>query len=292
MKKTLKIRLFLLLPYLLFLGKSTTTQAQTKTISEAELIEIIRPKIEQHITKPWKKAILSYLNEEKFGGYGVTVSDSANQEYTLNPGEYSLNFEESNTLNQFILQKHQKKACNTLHITLYPDKTYHIKTTWDVKKHKVQLRYAKSEEEELKKILPANTTNTPLDMTRYTKTAISKSKEKVKRLPINEDIFCAFYVRLYALLGDPKQIDFEGFYYSIYDKENDFYFSANLTGFGASYSAADDSKRSKKLIEEFHALLFSEQLVLKECSLEYEHDFGVTKYGFKEGQFINETTSD
>ncbi len=295
MKSSLNLFLLILLSLFFHVSFTNILCAQTTqktSINEAALIELIRPQIEQLITKPWKKAVLDYLYEESFGGYGVTVWDTTDQAYTLDPGDYNLSTEESNSLNKFILQADQKKACNTLQISLYPDKTYHIKTIWDVKKHKLQLRHTKSEKENLTKILPTSSTNSSIDMTRYTKVTISKSNKKVKELPVNESVFCEFYVRLYALLGDPHQVGFEGFTYLIYDKEKDFYFSASLTGFGAGYFAADDSNKSKKLIEEFHASLYSEHLILKECSVEYEHDFGSTKFGFKEGQFIKENTYD
>lgn len=112
------------------------------------------------------------------------------------------------------------------------------------------------------------------------------AKTRVVSLPTKQAVFCDFYVRLYAFLGEPSSVQFEGFTYTIYDQKNDFYFSAELNGFGAGYFAGDDTQSTKNYLKEFHAQLFASDLELKDCLLEYEHDFGRSVMGFAKGEII------
>ena len=124
-----------------------------------------------------------------------------------------------------------------------------------------------------------------IDLNRYEITTTSKSSTKVLDLPINNDYFCEFYVRLYSLLGQDPQMRYEGFSFLIHDKKNDFYFEAALTGFGAGYFAENNTSDTQALVNEFHNMLYSDKLILKDCSLTNEHDFGTTTYAFHNGHF-------
>jgi len=119
-----------------------------------------------------------------------------------------------------------------------------------------------------------------MNSSRFVKTDSTGNAKRIKSLEINNDAHCEFFVRLYALFGEPNQVMFEGFTYKIHDTENDVYFSADLTGFGAGYFAKEDDAATQKIIREFEAVLYDEKLELKPCSMTYEHDFGQTTYTY------------
>lgn len=121
---------------------------------------------------------------------------------------------------------------------------------------------------------------------RFQITQFQKSNIRIKSLPISDDTFCEFYVRLYSLLGKNPTLHFEGFTFQILDNENDFSFEASLTGFGAGYFAEEDNQKTKHILNEFNQALYSKNLALKDCSITYEHDFGETTFGYKNGKFI------
>lgn len=120
---------------------------------------------------------------------------------------------------------------------------------------------------------------------RFISTETHKSNIRIKSLAIHNDAFCEFFVRLYSLLGEQPQKYYEGFAFRIYDNENDFYFEASLTAFGAGYFAEEDNDNTQRIINEFNAILYAKDLELKECSLSYEHDFGETLFAYKNGEF-------
>lgn len=124
--------------------------------------------------------------------------------------------------------------------------------------------------------------------TRFKITQFHKSNIRIKSLSIREDVFCEFYVRLFSLLGAQPEKQFEGFTFHILDSENDFSFDAGLTGFGAGYFAEEDNPKTKKILGEFNDILYSKDLKLKDCSITYEHDFGETTFGYRNGQFIHD----
>ena len=116
-------------------------------------------------------------------------------------------------------------------------------------------------------------------------TETHKSNIRIKSLTINTDAVCEFYVRLYSLLGAQPEKYYEGFAFRIYDNENDFYFEASLTGFGAGYFAEEDNDKTQKIVNKFNDILCAVDLKLKEYSLTYEHDFGELTFGYKNGEF-------
>ena len=120
---------------------------------------------------------------------------------------------------------------------------------------------------------------------RFTITEIHKSNIRIKSLPISNDATCEFYVRLFSMLGFQPEKHYEGFTFRIYDKENDFYFEAGLTGFGAGYFAEEDNSKTQKILNEFNAIVYANDLKLKECSITFAHDFGETSFGYKNGHF-------
>ena len=124
-----------------------------------------------------------------------------------------------------------------------------------------------------------------MNSSRFTITETHNSNIRIKSLAINTDAICEFYVRLYSLLGAQPEKHFEGFAFLIYDNENEFYFEASLTAFGAGYFAEEDNDKTQKIVNEFNDILYADELKLKECSLTYEHDFGESTFGYKNGEF-------
>lgn len=108
------------------------------------------------------------------------------------------------------------------------------------------------------------------------------SRLKSKDLFI-ENIFAQFYVRLYSFLNFYPQITFEGYEFHIKDTKTGLDFSAGLTGSGPGYFGNPFSFGLNDLIEEFDQELFSEELKLLDCEIAFEHDFGKTILGCKNG---------
>ena len=238
-----------------------------------------------------EEPVVSYLNGKEIGRSSITIWTKKKKQYTLTPDVYSFSFEVENALNQFIEQENKEKKCNQLQITIFTKKKYAIRTFWDEESHLLDLRLIDSAKEDEKNLLSTNLLEIPIDTFRFIKSKFNNETERVLSLPINDKIHCEFYVRLNSLLGEPNQTNFEGFSYYIYDKEKNIHFSACLTGFGAGYFAKIDSKETKKIISDFHQNLYSNKLVLKECILEFEHDFGKSTFGFKNGKYICDTTT-
>ena len=131
-------------------------------------------------------------------------------------------------------------------------------------------------------------TSTTMTPTRFVKQKDNSRTRyvKIKALPTNNDFFCAFYVRLFALFGDPSQVGYEGFHYSIFDLEQQCYIQASLTSTGAGYWVPENHPAALSIVEALHQQLFDPAVVLKECSLTYEHDFGTTSFGYKDGECV------
>ena len=93
-----------------------------------------------------------------------------------------------------------------------------------------------------------------------------------------------YYVRLHSLLETKGTPHYEGFEFIIHDIQTDTKFTLALTGFGLSYFAEKNSTEIQNCINEFNTYLFSEFNNLSECTFEYEHDFGKTILGCKNGE--------
>ena len=102
--------------------------------------------------------------------------------------------------------------------------------------------------------------------------------KRLHSLDISNEVFCDFYSKLYTLLGKENEITDEGFGYFIKDTKTNVKFSAALTGFGAGYFGKEEDL---EVILEFEKLR-TEQIPI-DCHLEYEHDFGKTILGAKNG---------
>jgi len=94
-----------------------------------------------------------------------------------------------------------------------------------------------------------------------------------------------FFSQLYALLGEPNNIRYEGYSYCIKDTKTGFIFTAELNQFGQGYSG---KKEALEVIQEFDQLRQVQEFV--DCSLEYEHDYGTTTLGSKNGVLIEKHT--
>jgi hypothetical protein len=101
-----------------------------------------------------------------------------------------------------------------------------------------------------------------------------------------------FYVRLYSLLEIEPEVTDEGYDIFIEDVLTGKSFSAGLSGFGPGYFAVDESAAIKQLIEDFHDTLFNTKMEMKDCQMEFEHDFGKTILGFKNGKLIEQDILD
>ncbi|WNJ17948.1 hypothetical protein [Pontibacter sp. G13] len=126
----------------------------------------------------------------------------------------------------------------------------------------------------------------PVDTQRYIHKDLQGASQSVLSLPVSNEVFCEFFVRLYSLLGESYAIMYEGFVFGIYDQQADVSFSAGLSGFGASYYAQDGSDQMRELIRAFHDNLYSAELELKPCMIEFGHDFGTTTLGYQAGKFV------
>jgi hypothetical protein len=99
-------------------------------------------------------------------------------------------------------------------------------------------------------------------------------------------IMAEFYVRLFSYLNVEPEIAYEGYEFYIKDSETGKEFSAGLTACGPGYFSNDTSEELKKIVEEFDKAIFNESLVLKNCKIEIEHDFGKSILGFEDGDVI------
>ncbi len=108
--------------------------------------------------------------------------------------------------------------------------------------------------------------------------------KRVSHLDFN--VIAESYVRLYSLLNVDSPIIYEGFDFFIKDNEKDIKFSLALTASGLGYFAEEDSGLIQHAINEFHNYLFNEFNELKECEFTYEHDFGTTTIGYRDGQIF------
>jgi hypothetical protein len=63
-------------------------------------------------------------------------------------------------------------------------------------------------------------------------------------------------------------------------------FTAGLNGFGPGYFSKENSTEMVKLINEFDELIFSQNLSLLDCQIEYYHDFGKTIVGYAKGEIV------
>lgn len=122
---------------------------------------------------------------------------------------------------------------------------------------------------------------------RFVKNNNHRSGARVKDISILiPKIRSEFYVRLYTLLGTNPEVSDEGYEFFIKDRLTGLEFSAGLTGFGPGYFSNDNSPGAKEIIDLFHEDLFKNLTELKECKLEFQHDFGNTFLGYEKGSLI------
>ena len=101
---------------------------------------------------------------------------------------------------------------------------------------------------------------------------------RLHSLEISNEAFCDFYSKLYTILGIENEITDEGFSYYIKDNKTNIKFSAALTGFGAGYFG---KKEDLAIVLEFEKIRKAATPI--DYRLEYEHDFGKTILGAKNG---------
>jgi hypothetical protein len=94
--------------------------------------------------------------------------------------------------------------------------------------------------------------------------------------------FGDFLSRLWALYGPPDEIGFEGFTYTLRDKETGMIFTAYSAGSGPAYGGAYDAiSELEPILDLFEKLLQSTKPA--DCEIEFETDFGIYRTGAKDG---------
>lgn len=270
----------------LLLSLQLSCQSQTNIMNKKNLEAIIRPQIENIAEQGWKSAKLEYFVEDLISGYELQITKSNDEVFIPTPIDYSLCSEETNALNSFIKENCKKERCNKVIIkitsTSFSTEVLFLKEKYD-DSERLKAVYKREQEKTLKTI----PTKTKLEFDRYIKTENKlTSFNKIRILPIDAKVFSEFYTRLYTLFGEPNYVGFEGFAFYIFDSKENKIFEPCLTGFGALYYTEDESKATQKMIDDFHNMIYSEELELKECELKYGSDFGQITLGYSNGKFI------
>lgn len=275
--------LYILFPFLYLLGVAHYYKPMN-FMNEEQLIAILRPQLEKAIKTPWSKIVFYHLHEDEFAHEGFTVWKNDTEKYTVEPDEYNLAHDVQDAIVAFI--KTRESPCNRITVTLYPNQTYTIKQHFDKKAHEANKRMLASKAKREKTKLHTDLTNTPIDYTRFKLVPASNARERFNEFDFNGKILCTFFVRLYSILGDTPKSMYEGFHYDILDTEQGYLFSAALTASGPYYYTSDHSKKAKRAVEDFHDMVFSKHLELKDCTYTYEHDFGTSTFGYKDGKML------
>lgn len=117
--------------------------------------------------------------------------------------------------------------------------------------------------------------------------------EKIATIDIGiPKVSSEFYVRLYSLLGVEPTVMYEGYEFYIMDEKTQTSFTLALNGFGIAYWSDTASQQVMDVINEFHDYLFNQFNDLKECQNEFQHDYGRTVIGYRDGQIIEEFYED
>jgi len=103
----------------------------------------------------------------------------------------------------------------------------------------------------------------------------------------NPKIFIGdFLSKLWSLYGKPESIFYEGFSYTIRDKETGVIFTAYCSGSGPAYGGFQkDFENLNLIITDFEELLLTTPNA--DCEIEFETDFGVMKCGSEDGKPYN-----
>ena len=118
----------------------------------------------------------------------------------------------------------------------------------------------------------------------FIKNPLQQTGDRIKTIHILiPKIRAEFYVRLKSFLNFEPEVNFEGYEFYVKDTVSNKIFSAALTSFGPGYFAKEDSQEIKLIIEAFHEQIFSDNLLLKDCKIEFEHDFGKSIFSCKNG---------
>lgn len=91
-----------------------------------------------------------------------------------------------------------------------------------------------------------------------------------------------FLSRLWTLYGKPNEIEYEGFAYTIRDKNSGLIFTAYSAGSGPAFGGKQEfAEKLKPIISRFNQQL--QHIVSADCEIKIETDYGILKAGSKNG---------
>jgi hypothetical protein len=91
----------------------------------------------------------------------------------------------------------------------------------------------------------------------------------------------SFLALIWALYGQPEEIDFEGFSYYFRDTQTSIVFSVYCGASGPAFGGGMNVAGIEQVVNDFEVLL--ETAVPTDCEVEFETDFGLYRVGARNG---------
>ena len=232
---------------------------------------------------------VEYKTESHMGGFGIYVTGSNGEKELADPSICSLDNGEIVFLKKQIEAQKLLEKCNSVNVLINGINDYQINFIWDEQLYQENVQYSMAIESNEKSQIKSTKSK---DNTTTNKSRFQLIKEvNCQRLILSYDlsqpkIISQVFSHLFSLFQENPEINFEGFMYSIIDTYNNEKFCAGLSSTGIGYYASEQNELIMNSLNDFHNLIFSSDNKLVECSIIYEHDFGKTEIGYRNGQLI------
>ncbi|CAG5081521.1 hypothetical protein CRYO30217_01655 [Parvicella tangerina] len=247
----------------------------------------------QHLPENWQKVTLSYVSEKWIGQYVLNCLNESGIEEMICPSKYSITMEEKSVLSDFIAEANKSEKCNKLIVSILPNNSFTIEYAWDEAIHTQSEMMEEHHNRVAKERESLSKLNITEDLTRFEPSVNRLGNEKIFDLEIsNSNIISDALTRSFSLFNQLPTVINEGFVQPVIDKVNNIEFSIELNQFGLGYYAENNNENVQESIQKFHNTLFSPNLVLKECALTFESDFGSVTIGYDGKNLIYEEVTD
>lgn len=255
-----------------------------------ELINIIIAAVKKAKYDHFKIIEVDYKKESHVGEMGIFVLNQTGERELADPGICSLDMDQMRILDDLIHNQNNLEKCNGLKITIQSPNEFTINYLWDDQLFQLNTLYVdginKSSKSRFQPGKKKSTVDAPKNE-RFKLVNESNCQSLVLSYDLSHpQIISQFYSHLFAFFRVNPEIIYEGFMYGIIDTRSKETFCAGLSASGIGYFASDDTDSIKNSLNDFHDSIFATTNTLVDCSISYEHDFGITEIGCRNNEFI------
>lgn len=255
-----------------------------------ELINIIIVKVKQAKYDHFKIIEVDYKKESHVGAMGIYVLNKTGERELTDPATCSFDIDQMRILDDLIHNQNNLEKCNGLKIAIQSPNEFTINYLWDDELFQRNALYVDAINKSSKSQIQLSKKKSTVDVLKNEQFKLV-NESSCQSLVLSYDlshpqIISQFYSHLFAFFRVNPEIIYEGFMYGIIDTRSKETFCAGLSASGIGYFASEDTDSIKSSLNDFHNVIFAATNTLVDCSISYEHDFGITEIGYRNNQFI------